>query len=63
MKPKKREVYEMAVKLAQSGKMQNWQGIQEHLLEKGYKRAPDLLDSEKIRAVLDICCEGSRSPD
>lgn len=63
VKPKKREVYELAVRLAQSGEMRNWRGIQERLVEKGYKRAPNLLDGDKIRAVLDICCDSSRVAD
>jgi len=41
--------------------MRDWKSIQEKLVEKGYHRAPDLLNSEKIRTVLDICCDQSAS--
>jgi hypothetical protein len=61
MKPSKREVYELAVRLAKSGRMKNWKSIQAQLVKDGHKRAPDLLDGDKIRAVLDICCSDSRS--
>jgi hypothetical protein len=40
--------------------MGDWKSIQEKLVEKGISpRAPDLLKSEKIRMVLDICCDQS----
>jgi hypothetical protein len=53
-------VYQVAVKLAGSGKERDWMSIQERLVERGYRRAPDLLESEKIKAILNICCEQSR---
>jgi hypothetical protein len=59
-KKKKLEVYQAAVKLARSGKERDWQGIQEKLVEAGYRRAPDLLDNAEIRAILNICCENGR---
>ncbi len=61
MRKKNLEVYEAAVRLAGSGKMPDWQSIQEKLVEKGYRRAPDLLQSDKIRTVLDLCCKTARS--
>jgi len=60
MRRKNLEVYQAAVRLAGSGKERDWKSIQERLVEKGYHRAPELLDSEKIRAILDISCEQSR---
>jgi hypothetical protein len=58
---KRQEIFEEAVKLAQSGKMKDWKGVQDRLVEKGYKRAPELLDGGKIRAVLDACCKSGRA--
>jgi hypothetical protein len=60
MRRKSLEVYQAAVKLAGSGKERDWKSIQDRLVERGYRRAPDLLESEKIRAILNICCEQSR---
>ena len=61
MRKKKRlEVYQAAVKLARSGKERDWKSIQNKLVEAGYHRAPDLLDSAEIRAILNICCEHGR---
>ncbi len=37
--------------------------VQERLVEKGYRRAPDLLDGEKIRAILDLQCGIGRNQD
>jgi len=48
------------VRMAGSGKFKSWKGIRDHLVEKGYKRAPDLLDDDKIRMILDIHCEEGR---
>jgi hypothetical protein len=59
MRRKNLEVCQAAEKLAGSGKMRDWKSIQEKLVEKGYHRAPDLLNSKKIRMVLDICCDQS----
>jgi hypothetical protein len=60
MRSKNLEIYEAAVRLAGSGQEHDWKGIQEKLVESGYRGAPELLDSEKIRAVLNISCEKSR---
>ncbi|THD68598.1 MAG: hypothetical protein E7813_10150 [Bradyrhizobium sp.] len=54
------EVYEAAVRLATSGKMRGWESIREKLVQKGYRRVPDLLQGDKIRTVLDICCKAAR---
>jgi hypothetical protein len=43
------EGYQAAVKMAGSGKERDWKSIQAKLVEKGYRRAPDLLHSERIR--------------
>ena len=56
MRKKNLEVYQLALRMAGSGKFKNWKGIRDSLLEKGYKRAPDLLDGDKIRTILDIHC-------
>jgi hypothetical protein len=60
MRKKNLEVYQLAVRMAGSGKFKSWKGIRDHLVEKGYKRAPDLLDDDKIRMILDIHCEEGR---
>ena len=62
MRRKNLEVFQAAVRLASSGKERDWKSIEERLVEKGYRRAPDLLDSEKIRVMLDISCKQSRKP-
>jgi adenylylsulfate kinase-like enzyme len=53
MRKKDQEIFRRAVELAGSGKCKDWYDVQERLVEKGYRRAPDLLDGEKIRAILD----------
>jgi hypothetical protein len=60
MRKKNLEVYRAAVRLAGSGKERDWKSIQAKLVESGYHRAPELLDSEKIKAVLNFSCEQSR---
>ena len=60
MRKKNLEVYQLAVRMAGFGKFKGWKGIRDGLIEKGYKRAPDLLDDDKIRTILDIHCEESR---
>lgn len=60
MRRKNLEVYQAAVKLAGSGQERDWKSIQAKLVESGYRRAPELLDSEKIRTMLNIFCEQSR---
>jgi hypothetical protein len=54
------KVFRLAVELAVSGKCRNWKDIQEKLVERNYRRAPDLLDSKKIRAILDFQCDRAR---
>jgi adenylylsulfate kinase-like enzyme len=60
MRKKDEEVFRRAVELAVSGKFNSWYDVQEKLVEKGYRRAPDLLDADKIRAILDFQCGFSR---
>jgi hypothetical protein len=60
MGKKKLEVYPGIVKLARCGKERDWKSIQEKLVERGYRRAPDLLDNAEIRAILNLCCEYGR---
>jgi hypothetical protein len=63
MRKKSLAVYQLAVRMAGSGKFKNWKGIRDGLVEKGYKRAPDLLDDDRIRAILDIHCEESQKAE
>ena len=60
MRKKHLEVYRAALKIAGSGKVQDWKGIQETLVDGGYPRAAEFLDSQKIRAILDMRCEEVR---
>jgi hypothetical protein len=54
------KVFRLAVELAESGKYRNWKDIQEKLVERDYRRAPDLLESKRIRAILDTQCDRVR---
>ena len=63
MRKKNLEVYQLALRMAGSGKFKNWKCIRDGLVEKGYKRAPNLLDDDKVRAILDIHCEESRKAE
>ena len=56
----KLEVFEEAVKLADSGKYKGWRTIQSRLVKSGQKRAPELLDGKKIRMILDTQCKLAR---
>ena len=60
MRKRDYEVFRKAVELAGSGNCKNWQEVQESLVEKGVRRAPDLLDGQKIRAIIDFQCGTSR---
>ncbi|NVN85233.1 MAG: hypothetical protein HXX15_04000 [Rhodopseudomonas sp.] len=60
MRKKNLEIFEHAVKLAGSGKYENWKDIQKELVRKGYGKAPDLLGGDKIRNVLDFQCAHAR---
>lgn len=50
MRKKHLEVYKAALKIAGSGNARDWKGIQDKLVDGGYPRAPEFLDSPKIRA-------------
>jgi hypothetical protein len=63
MRKKDQEIFRRAVELAGSGKCKDWYDVLERLVEKGYRRAPDLLDGEKIRTILDFQCGKGRSQD
>jgi adenylylsulfate kinase-like enzyme len=63
MRKKNVEVYELALKMAGSGKFKSWKGIRDDLVEKGYRRAPDLLDGDKIRMILDLHCADSQKAE
>ena len=63
MRKKNLEVYQLALRMAGSGKFKNWKGIRDGLVEKGYKRAPNLLDDDKVRAILDVHCEESQKAE
>ena len=56
MKKQDLEVFRRAVDLASSGDCQSWNEVQQRLLEKGYLRAPELLDGSEIRRILDAKC-------
>lgn len=60
MRKKNLEVYQLALKMAGSGKARNWEAIQTKLVEQGYHKAPQLLDGQKIRTILDLRCAESR---
>jgi hypothetical protein len=60
-KEEKLEVFKEAVKLANSGKYKGWKQIQTRLVKSGHKRAPELLDGNKIRMILDAQCKLARS--
>jgi hypothetical protein len=60
MRKKHLEVYRAALKIAGSGKAHDWKGIQQKLVDDGYPRAPEFLDSPKIRAILDMRCDEVR---
>lgn len=60
MKKRSLEVYQKAVAMAQSGAFHDWKDIEKSLSKDGFKYASDLLDGEKIRAVLDILCQRAR---
>src|SRR3954471_6687375 len=63
MRKKSLEVYQLALRMAGSGKFKNWKSIRDGLVERGYRRAPELLDSNKIRAILDIHCVDSQKSE
>jgi len=60
MKKQDVEVFRQAVEMASSGDFADWIGIQNTLVERGFRRAPDLLDAATIRAILDARCQSTR---
>lgn len=56
------EVFRQAVALAASGKHADWKSVQAKLVENGFRRAPDLLDGHKIRAIIDAQCDIGQAP-
>jgi hypothetical protein len=56
MKKQDVEVFRHAVALAATGDFPDWKGIQAKLVADGFRKAPDLLDGHKIRAILDAQC-------
>lgn len=60
MRKKDVEVFHQAVKIADSGKAKNWKDVEQALVVRGYRKAPDLLEGEKIRTMLDIQCSRSK---
>ncbi|WP_253706220.1 hypothetical protein [Bradyrhizobium sp. WD16] len=60
MKKQDVEIFRRAVELAATGDCADWTDIQARLVEKGFRRAPDLLDGQKIRAILDAQCALNR---
>jgi hypothetical protein len=60
MKKQNVEVFRQAVAMAASGYHDDWKSIQLKLVDKGFRKAPDLLDGQKIRAILDAQCALSK---
>lgn len=60
MRKRNLEIYQAALELADSGNAQNWKAIQDRLVEMGYRRAPNLLDNQEIKTLLDLRCAESR---
>lgn len=56
MKKRNLEIFQKAVELAQSGQHRNWKNIEKALVAAGHHRAPDLLDGDKVRAILNAMC-------
>lgn len=56
MKKRNLEIFQKAVELAQSGQYRDWKGVEKALVELGHHRAPDLLDGEKVRTILNTLC-------
>ena len=61
MRKKNLEVCQAALKIAGAGKAKNWKEIQEELVRRGYASAPQLVDGQKIRAILDLRYHESRN--
>lgn len=60
MRKKDQEVFRHAVAYAASGKCKDWEAVLAKLVENGYRRAPELLDSARLRAVIDLQCKLGR---
>lgn len=56
MRKKNLEVFQEAVKIADSGKAKDWKDVEHELIARGYRKAPELLDGARVRAMLDIQC-------
>ena len=54
MRKKDQEVFRRAVELAASGAFKGWKDVQKKLVEKGYRRAPDVNSASKPDASLTV---------
>ena len=54
-------MWELARELANSGEYSDWYAIQMELRDRGYPRARQLLDNERVRERLDQACANARS--
>jgi len=59
MRRRNEEVFRRALELAQSGTCKGWQDVQNQLMTLGYRRAPELLDGDKLRAIVDSRCRAA----
>ena len=50
------EVYRLALQMAGTGQFSDSHGLQQALLDKGFREADYLLDNDKIRFALDLRC-------
>jgi hypothetical protein len=50
------DVYRLALQMAGTGQFSDSHGLQQALLDKGIREADYLLDNDKIRFALDLCC-------
>lgn len=57
MRKRNLEVFKKAVELAQSGEYKDWKSIEKALVGAGFHRAPDLLDGDRVRTILNTICE------
>ncbi len=59
MRRRHEEVFRRALELAESGTCGSWLDVQDQLTALGYRRAPDLLDADKLRAIVDSRCRAA----
>jgi hypothetical protein len=50
------DIYRLALQMADTGQFADWHDVEKAMVEKGIRKAPELLDNDKIRFTLDIKC-------